>query len=344
MSEDEIVIEIEKKRFRFWKNLSLNLTLDSIDNLTLTTVIDHQDTDFKRFFTPASFKEARVLVGEEEILRGYLINRSASLNYKELSFSIVSLPAVLNDLSVPPDRYPLEFKSQSLFAIAQQLASFYDIPVRFSAPAGPVFDPPVGLEPDEKILEFLIKLAQKRNLLVSNNRFGELKFFQPGSSQNSSPLRQGEIPLLDAELEIDEQQLYSSVTGFSSAEAARDPQKFTKKIKALAHLNRNFSYLVSESQGAELQQAVNFKASRLLAGAIKIRAVVASLRGKSGKLWWPGDFISLYTPGIFFYNETKLMIRNVNFSQSERNKNINLDLVFPELYLEKILEKLPWQS
>jgi len=340
---EKVSLKINGKNFQKWGQINLNLSLDSIDTFDFTTPMNVENIDFRGTFQPATYRSVEVLLNDEVVLTGVLNNKKTSLSSKDLSLGGYSLPGVLNDLPVPPDQYPLEFNNQTLAQIAVEMGSYYGVKAQFSHSPGAPFSESVSPEPAEKILAFLIKLAHKRSLLISNDARGKMLFFKPGKKAGITSLKQGELPLLDVQVDYDEQQLYDSVTGFGAVIIGRDPEKFTVPLRALSGVNRPFIYVVSDSQGADLQKAVEFKAGRLFASAIKISASVLGWRNAAGKIYAPGDFVSLYSPNNFFYNETKLLIRNVRLSKSGSDESASLDFVFPGVFSGELPKKLPWQ-
>jgi len=338
---ENVSILIDGGRFQNWESVNLNLSLDSIDTFGFSTPVQTNNQEFRERFRPLSYRKLEIRLNDEPILVGVLAPKSATLSEKIASLGGYSRPGLLNDLPVPFDRYPLEFKNQDLQRIAQQLGAIYDVSVLLSGPIGAPFER-ISPEPTQKILGFLTELAKKRAVLLSNTLKGELKFFTPDNSGASTPLRQGEIPLLDAKIDIDEQNYFTSVTGLGAAQAGRDPEAFTVPLPALSGVNRPFVYTVSDATGAELEAAVKFKAGRIFANAVKISADVLGWRGANGQIWSPGDFILLQAPNIWLYNETKLRIRTVALSQTSDDETVSLNLVFPGAYSGELPSKLPW--
>ena len=339
---EQVSVLIDGKRFENWENINLNLSLDSIDTFGFSTPFGPEtDQVFRETFLPLSYKNVEIRLNDEPILKGILSSKSSSIAEKTLSLGGYSRPGILNDLPVPFDKYPLEFKDQDLQRIAAQLAAIYDVGMKVSGAIGAPFKA-VSPEPTQKILEFLAELAKKRSVLFSNTAAGELRFFSPPRSGPTTPLRQGEIPLLDAKIDIDEQNYFTSVTGLGASLAGRDPEAFTMPLPALPGVNRPFVYTVSEATGAELEAAVKFKAGRIFANAVKISADVLGWRDVENKIWTPGDFISLQGQSIFLYNETKLMIRSASLSQSANDETVSLNLVFPGTYTGELPAEFPW--
>lgn len=340
---EKVILLLDGKRFQFWEDVKITLSLDSIDTFSFTTPFQKNNPAFRENFQPATYKSVQLFLNDEQLLNGQLISRNTDLAGKKLSLGGYSKPGILNDLPVPADKFPLEFKDQDLRSIAAKLLGFYRLSLQFQGTAGPAFTPAVAMEPGQKILEFLISLANNRKLLISNTIEGKLNFFVPGISQVITPLKQGAVPLKNFSVSYDEQKFYSSVTGFGAGDFGRAPESFTVEIPAFKDINRPFIYTVSEAQGAELKSAVELKAGRLLAEAFKITADVHGWRGKNKKVWFPGDFVTIEAPGTFFYRETKLMIRTVNLSQTATEDSVSLELVFPGIYSGQLPEKLPWQ-
>lgn len=340
---EEIAVMIAGQRFEKWQNVNINLSLDSIDTFSFSTPFSVENKKFRERFKPFVYPEIQIRLNDESLLNGFLLPKNSDISAKNLSLGGYSRPGILNDLPVPPDKYPIEFVNQDLGKIAATLGGYYGVKTRVSGASGAAFDPAVSPEPAEKILEFLIKLAKKRSFLATNTPEGELDFFIPGQSKITTPLSQGSYPLLNATIAFDEQNMFSSVTGFGAADFGRDPESFTIPIKALNGVNRPFVYTVSEAEGADLQRTVEFKAGRIFANSIKISIEADGWRGANGQIWAPGDFISLLAPNIFFYNETKLLIRNVNLTRDATTEKASLDPVFPGVYSGKLPDFWPWE-
>lgn len=338
---EKISMLVDGRRFARWENVNLNLSLDSIDTFGFSTPFQAENLEFRSTFQPLSYRSLEIRLNDEPIMNGVLAPKSAGLGEKSVSLGGYSRPGLLNSLPVPFDRYPLEFKNQDLQQIARQLGDIYDVDVLISEPIGAPFEA-VSPEPAQKILEFLAQLAKKRSVLFSNTLSGELKFFTPGRSSVSTPLRQGEMPLLAAKIDIDEDNYFTSVTGLGAAQAGRDPEAFTVPLPAFPGVNRPFVYAVSEATGAELEAAVRFKAGRIFANAFKISVDILGWRGVNNKIWTPGDFILLRSPNIFFYNEIKLMIRGAALSRTAGDETANLELVFPGTYSGELPTRFPW--
>ncbi len=339
---ENVSMLIDGKRFEKWENVNLNLSLDSIDTFGFATPFGEEtDQEFREIFLPLSYRKLEIHLNDEPILNGILSSKSASISEKTLTLGGYSRPGILNDLPVPFDKYPLEFKNQDLQQIATQLGAIYDVTTRVVRSIGPAFES-VSPEPTQKVLEFLAELAKKRSVLFSNTPKGELQFFNPPGNGPTTSLKQGEIPLLDAKIDIDEQNYFTSVTGLGASMAGRDPESFTVPLPALPGVNRPFVYTVSDATGAELEAAVRFKAGLIFANAVKIGVDVLGWRDIEDKIWTPGNFISLRASSVFLYDETKLMIRTASLSQTATEETASLELVFPGSYTGELPEKSPW--
>jgi len=100
---ENISLLIDNKRFDLWENISINLSLDSIDTFSFTTPFDKDNPVFRANFQPFTYKTVQIRLNDDPILNGLLISRNASIGSKTLALGGYSKPGVLGDLPVPAD-------------------------------------------------------------------------------------------------------------------------------------------------------------------------------------------------------------------------------------------------
>ena len=168
VSEDEIALTIEGKRFRFWDGLRLMQSIDSIDSAEFGTPFEPDLPEFRNTFRPCTYKNINVTMGGKPFFTGTMLVTPPILevNRKILSVSCYSLPGVLNDCMPPSSMSEkLEFSGQGLKEIAESLAKPFGVGVKFTADQGAIFET-VAIKTDEFVLSFLIELAKQRNLII----------------------------------------------------------------------------------------------------------------------------------------------------------------------------------
>ena len=147
---------------------------------------------------------------------------------------------------------------------------------------------------------------------------------------------------MSIEPQIDPQQFYSSVTGLAPDALGIDFESVTINNPFLTNVNRPFVYKVDQDlAGADLQDAVKWKAGLMFASAIKYKVIVQGLRDERGDVWKPNTFINLTAPSVQINKETTFLIKTVDLDRGNGDTT-GLNLVLPESYQGKIPSTLPW--
>ena len=343
MADNLISALIDGQEFRFWDSIKITRNIDTFDTFAFGAPYDPKTSLLRDVFIPLSYKPIEITIDDELLITGTIlpVNPTLSESNNSVSISGYAIPGVLNDCSIAFDKYPLEFNNQTLEQIAGTIAAFFKIQVVFTEESGAAFER-VAITTGKKPLTFLIELAKQRGFLLSNNAKGNLVFFKAASTGLTTTLKQGHTPLTSIEPEINPQQFYSSVTGLAPDFLGGDAESVTINNPFLKNINRPFVYKADdELTGADLQNAVKWKAGLMFASAIKYRANVQGLRDERGDVWKPNTFINLTAPGVMINKETTFLIKSVDLDRGSSD-TASLSLVLPEAYQGKIPATLPW--
>lgn len=340
--QNEVAILVEGERFRFWQSAEINLSMDSIDTFSFSAPFEPSIQKYRDVFKPLSFKPVQVYVGGELIINGTMtsINPAVSNNSRVFSVGGYSLPGVLNDCDFPAEEYPIEFNNLGLQDIAETAAKIFGLETQFDAPPGDVFER-VAAEPGEKVLQFLIKLAQQRNLLIGNTLEGKLLFLQSTQESSGVSLKEGKLPFLGGAPNYAAQQYFSSITGLAPTTSSKNADDFTAENPFLEDIRPNV-FKITDAVSADVQSTVNSKIGRMFASAIPVPVTVYGWKVPDGDLWKPNMKIKLQSDGMMIYNETEFLIRSVSLSRATSDQ-ATLNLVLPEAFEGKIPESLPWE-
>jgi len=342
MSDNLVSALIDGQEFCFWDSIKLTRNIATFDTFAFGAPYEPDNSLLREVFVPLSFKEIEITIDGELLTTGTILPVDPSVSdSNSVAISGYAKPGVLNDCSVPFDKYPLEYNNQTLEQIAAAIAGFFNLSVIFSEPSGSPFDR-ISLETDKKPLTFLIELAKQRGFLITNNAAGNLYFQKALDVGISTTLKEGHTPLMSVTPEIDPQQFYSSVTGLASLIPGAEFQATTINNPLLSGVNRPFVYKVDQDLfGADVQKAVKWKAGLMFASAIKYKASVQGWRDERGDLWRPNTFINLTAPRAMINKETTFLIENINYDRGEGD-TAELSLVLPESYKGEIPSTLPW--
>lgn len=345
-SLEEVALNIEGERFRFWESIKVTRAIDAMDTLQLSAPFDAKDAAFRKTFRPFSYKSTDVIVGGVPLFTGTMVgvNPSVGVTRKTLNVSAYSLPGVLNDCTAPASAFPLEFNGQNLRDIATTIATFFGLAVAFDIDPGPVFER-VALAPGKKVLGFLSGLAKQRNLIVSSTPAGAVLFLRPeAGGVPRAHLQQGQSPFLSATPFFSPQEYYSHVTGLEPVLVGLGGSQFTVKNPRLAGVVRPITFEAPDTAAADVKAAVEAKAGRMFGNAASYSVGVSTWRDPAGKLWEPNSTITLTAPDAMVYQAYDFTIRSVEFDRAARAESATLNLVIPGAFSGQVPGGLPWDG
>lgn len=338
---DEIAINVDGARFRFWESVTIDRRLDAMDTFSFSAPAGPA---VSAGFKPLQFPAASIFIGSEALLTGTVITVDPVLSQsaKTLAVGGYSTPGVLGDCMPPASSFPLEFRNLTLESIAKKIAAPFGITVVFNSPAGAKFDL-VACDPETTALQFLIELAKKRGLIVASTPHGALKFFTPDAGiMPVARFKQGTPPFGGIDVKIDPQSFYSSVTGVRKATIARSGGKYTMQNPLLKGITRPFTFNIDDTDTGSVKAAVQSKYSRMYAAVVAYSMTLPTWRTPTGTVWAPGDTVTVYAPDAMIVTEYKLMVRGVKLTASKKSRECTLDLVLPEVFSESAPLRLPW--
>jgi len=340
---NKVTAKIDNQEFKFWDSIKLSRNIATFDTFAFGAPYEPDNSLLQNSFIPLSFKQIEIFVDDELFTTATILPVDPELSdNNRIAVSGYALPGILNDCSIPFDKYPLEFNNQTLEQIANTIAGFFDLSVVFTENSGAAFER-VAIETNKKPFAFLIELAQQRGFLISNTEKGELKFFKASTDlTQSTTLIAGKTPLQSVKAQINPQSFYSSVTGLAAAPYGFEAESVTVENPLLSGVNRPFVYKVTQDlTGADLQKAVKWKAGTMFAAALRYSISVQGWRDENGDLWRPNKFINLTAPRAFVNKETTFLIENVNLNRGQSD-TAELSLVLPESRRGEIPKTLPW--
>ncbi|MCP4444594.1 MAG: hypothetical protein GY811_04515 [Myxococcales bacterium] len=346
-SPNEVAILIDGQRFRYWGTARIVRSIDAMDVLEFTAPFEPGMQTFRDTFRPFSYKPVTVLVGGDTLFTGTAVGVTPFLdsNRRSLTVSAYSRPGVLNDCTAPAsDEYQVEFLGQGLRDIAARMAQPFGIAVKVEGDQGPTFDI-VAARTSEKVLTFLTKLAQQRNLIISSDENGALLIQQSISGGRPvAVLRQGSSPVLAVTPFFNPQDYYSHVTGIDPVIVGLGGSQFTVTNSRLKGVVRPITFDAPDSADGSINAAVQAKAGRMFGNAASYSVEVSTWRDQSGALWKPNTSIKLHAPGAMIYSSYEFIIRSVTFSKEPASEMAVLNLVIPGAFSGEIPEALPWDE
>ena len=173
----EISVVINGVRFTGWTDVSFTRVMDSFGSFQLNSVWEPDNKAVRELFKPFQYQNVAIFEGAELLFNGTMMPPipSQSPTGRTINASGYSLPGVINDCNAPVSALPLESDEQNLQQVAQSLLEPFGIPVEFDGDAGGSFQRE-AIKPADKIFQYLINLAQQRQLIITDTPDGACKF------------------------------------------------------------------------------------------------------------------------------------------------------------------------
>jgi len=338
---NDVTLLVGSKEFKYWTSLEINRHIDSFGSYSFGSPFDPNVPILRDTFKPFSYQRARIEIDNEPIITGPMfVTPEVSAKSATVSCGGYGAPGVLNDCE-----WPKVFEDVDLKAIADQVAGAFGLPVTFSDSPGAKFDR-VACEPNSKALKFLIGLAKQRGLLLTDTPSGGLRFFKPVAGDSVAAIHQDDDRCLSVKPTFDQQKYYSSIRGLSPHSIAKFSEDFEVVNPLLADVYRPHVFTIEDTKGVDIQDLVKAKMGRMYASAAAYSVTVQGWRTDNiGKLWQPGDIVSLLAPGAMVYKEYDFMIKSVALKRATQGGDTaTLSLVMPGAYDGSTPATAPWEE
>lgn len=356
LASDEVTVRVNGKAFTYWNTIQLDRAMDRISTVSLGCSFDPKYSAFVDAFVPFSYARLEVFTNSKKVFTGTLmgVTPSKTENSRTVTIEAYGLPGVLNDCCT---NNPREFLNSSLQQITKELVKPFGVRVRFlDRPDGGAFDK-TAIAPGAKILEYLVDLARKRRLLVTDNPDGDLVFYRPNDTPSTATLEEGQSPLHLIVPTFNAQEYYSHITGVREATSTPLPSKIedifgftvqpgakvTVRNKFLKNVYRPYSYNVDDTLTGSLKYLVERKNRLMLANAISYELQLLTWTDHSGVLWEPYRTITVTAPGAMIYNPNNFHIRSISLRKDGVSMTASMVLAVHGSFGGNLPEKLPWE-
>ena len=349
----DVGLTIDQKDFRYWEEIEIRLSLDNFSTIELSAPFEPDSQDpaaaraFKETFVPFSYKPIEVKVDGALLFTGQLVGVEPRVTPKSRTVrcSGYSLPAQLMDTTPPASEFPIEYGDHTLLQIAINLVRPFDVVVVVQAGTemGAKFRK-VRIKPNDKIGQFLIKLAQARGVLMRDTALGELMFLKAADvGRPVAVFKEGEQPMTSCAATFSPQAYYSEITGLARTKAGRKGGKgYTESNEHLPKVVRPLNFVVGDVNAGDLPNATKAKMARMFGNMVSYVVEVPTWHDPSGNLWAPNTTVTLEAPGAMVYSPVELLVRDVILRAKADSVTASLGLVLPGAFTGVSPETLPW--
>ena len=347
-AKKDLALYIDGVKFTGFTGYTVTSAVDTFDAFSFSSLWDSSNQKCRDVFRPFTYKKCSIYYDSELIFKGILLPAVPSVSDNGKTITVQGYPdcGILSDSCLPDSLYPPEYDGLDLKAIAENVASPFGVTIQVKSDVGDTFEK-VEIQPENKIMDFLKKLAEQRGVFLSNSQDGSLLIWKPEEEKVSATFKEGEFPFVSCTPAFDGQNMYSHVIGFSKVEGGADAEKYCYENKLLqkAGVLRVYTKTIDDADAGSLENATKALAGRMFANSVKYELTVSGHRDKNGKLYRKNMCVSVYAPDAEIYRETKFQVDEVTMTRSDSDgEKTKFSLVLPGARDGKLPEVWPWEE
>lgn len=351
-------IVIDNVETNYFTNITLTLKLDSIaSTFEFATYYQPQDLDYQKTFKPLQYKDVEIYNSKNKLIfTGTILNhRFTSNKGRELVIiSGYSKCGILEDVCIPPSKYPLENNKQSLKDIATTLCGYFGIKVVVSDQAKSISESVIPIKkknvtpqsdfatleakskqvfgrtaasPTETIKEYIAKLASQKNIVLSHNEKGEVLLFQPDYLQVPRVFLTKENSI-SMTIDYNGQALHSDINIVRQPSDDNSGLSTTAVAKnTLIKKYRPTTKILSSGEDGQIGEA----SKNELAAELKAINLSIELQGLFDEIY-PGEIINVHNHYIYCYAYNRFMVDSITMKLDSKSETTTLNCVVPETF------------
>lgn len=338
---DEVTIEIGGTGFGGWESLTITRSLDNVaDGFSLQAPFDPDIESLRAAFRPFSYQLAAVKIDGELVLTGRVesVAPTTSAGDRAINVQGRSLTGALVDCAI--DGVGFQFDGLTLAAIARRVAAPFGLAVVAEQDSAKIGE--ARATPGQGAFDFLNQLAQDAGLLLDKDAEGRLliRKIQPGAAPVAA-LIEGASPVIDVAGSYDGTQRFSRYKVLQQQDG--EPGIVGAVDDAGVPVYRPTVQAGAEGDAKAVTAAAEWRRALALAGSVGLTATVSGWRNPAGRLWMPGEAVTVLAPGAFILRETAFIIAEATLAlDSSQGRTTALRLVLPATYSGQLPEVYPW--
>lgn len=318
LQEKDLSIFINNKELEFFANVKLSDAFDCIANGLIFTIPNTKEN--RKTFVPFLFPTLECYFGSEKLITGVVFKVSV-VNIHTLEVVGYNKAQHINTCNLSPNQYPRTFNKSSLKSICTKMLEPLSIKVSATKTAeelfNKVFENNSHIEYNETMGEFLLTLAQQRNLIIKPNATnGGLIFDKFTKDEIILDLVEEKI-YQDFQINFNSEFLFKNLTGIRGR-THRQSELRASITNDFIIANRNFVKSMRSGEPETITEFIKNEDRKQKKQLFKININYPVLTDKKGKLIKSGGVIVLKNENYYIYKETKFLIISVDYDFNNR--------------------------
>lgn len=277
----------------------------------------------------------------DKLLTGTVLspNRITDASPRLRSANGYSKPGVLQDVSIAPSLYPLQFDGLSLNEIARKILGFYDIDYiidsKVTSEASKAFEK-VNDNPGTSPKQLINKLASQRNILITHDEKGRVVFTRllANTLQPALSIDDESIGIKTMSLNIDAKTMHSDIT--IMREASKDNPDAGEATINNPYIDGNKRPLVKTLRSGDIFDVETAARNELSAEIAKIELTV-----NTTKFVKPGNLIEVQSDELGIKQKRSFFVRQTEIKGNAKGDiNYTLFCVPKDVYTNDTPENI----
>lgn len=320
------------RTIKFFNNFELELKYDSIASVfKFDFYFDPENHDMEELACVTHYHEAIIEYNGQKFLHGYIVSQGFkdAPEKQYAQFGGYTLTGVLADCNIPKEAYPLQNNGLSLKQIANKMISPFGLKMVIDSSVENLMNQAYGettAEPTDTIANYLVSLANQKNIIVTHNEQGNLVFTR--ISPNKTPVLNVEEGLVGTEMTMtfDGQGMHSEITVVRQADSdGGNAGQYTIMNPFVPIVKRTKTLIQNSGDNNSTEQAAKN------ALATELRGIVLTIRIDrwmiDGEIIKPNRFISVLNKNLYIYRRTKFFIESVKYKGNSESHTAVLTCV-----------------
>lgn len=283
---------------------------------------------------PLDLAECTLYGGDEQVFGGKFENSKNTSDPDSLSMEVSarSHTRILQKTALPSMQYPVEREKETLEQIAQWGTNVWGFYAESDNPTSEAFDK-VAIKKDQKFYAWLADLAniEGRVLSSTNDGYGLVIRSPLQVAEAVGYYAEGKAGFTPPEFEFDTNKLHGNYIGTSKG--ARRAGN-TSNYRDPNFAEQTYSHLdLQGTKKGRLGESVEYAARKVYRDFFTTDFDPGGgFLNPQGKLWAPGQYLTLRAPTSRIYKDTLFLVRSVKFHLGADSQRVTLGIVPPWVY------------
>jgi len=284
---------------------------------------------------PFGYEECEVYLDDIKLIDGVIYNGDTESSAKSEIVNVTGYAKSKDIVDSNPEP-PFVFREKTLKQICESLCELYGRTIKDNVNDSYKFKKS-KIERQEKISEFLVKLAKQRQVLLRSNSIGEIEITR--ANTESEP-----ILFIDDESELAEpiKFSYNGEKRFSKYIAlGKNPKRNNKGVFKDPNIKRYrvYSDKADESTPDEIKKPADWACRQAQAESVTVSFSVSGFYNDKKEPIRENNIVSIERETLFMIPGTDLLISSVEYEQEKDSKLTKINCVLPEIYTNKKVDE-----